>query len=106
MSPTPNPDPDQIGQILKDSAISGALGTLSMVARIILSTDRTSIGYKARRVSLAFIVGFFASMAIRDYITSVSLQFATVGAISYSAPEVCDYIAQYVKKNLKFSVFK
>lgn len=106
MSPPPNPDPEQLSQILKDSAISGALGTLSMVARIILSTDKTSIGYVARRIALAFIVGFFASMAVRDYITSVSLQFAAVGAISYSAPEVCDFIAQHVKKNLRFSIFK
>jgi hypothetical protein len=106
MSPPPNPDPDQLSQILKDSAVSGLLGTLSMIARIILSTDKTSVGYVARRISLAFIVGFFASMAVRDYITSVSLQFAAVGAISYSAPEVCDFVAGYVKKNLKFNPFK
>ena len=106
MSPTPNPDPDQIQQILKDSATSGALGTLAMMARILMSTEKTSIGYVARRIGLAFIVGFFASMVVKDYITSVSLQFAAVGAISYSGPEVCDYVAFYVKQKAEQAIGK
>lgn len=97
MSPAPTPDPQDVSTILKDSAISGALGGLAMVARLMLSTEKASWGYVARRILMASIVGFFASMAVRDYITSVKLQFAVVGALSYAGPEVCDFVLSYLR---------
>jgi len=85
--------------LFKDSAISGALGGVAMVARLLLSNEKQSWGYVARRICIAFIVGFFTSMVIRDYISSVGLQFAAVGALSYAGPEVCDYVLSYVRRS-------
>lgn len=97
MSPPTPPDPQDVNVILKDSAVSGALGGMAMVARLLMSTEKATWGYVARRIIIAFIVGFFASMAVKDYITSVKLQFAAVGALSYAGPEVCDFVLSYVR---------
>ena len=97
MSPPPPADPEDVNALLKDSAVSGALGGMAMVARLLMSTEKATWGYVARRIIIAFIVGFFASMVVKDYISSVKLQFAAVGALSYSAPEVCDFVLSYVR---------
>jgi hypothetical protein len=99
MSPTPVPPPEEIERLLKDSTISGAMGVLAMLARLLMSS-RPSPGYLIRHCIIAFIVGFFGSMLVRDYIQSVSLQFATVGVMSYLAPEMCDFIIINHKKAL------
>jgi hypothetical protein len=98
MSPAPVP-PDDLERILKDSSISGAMGVLAMLARLLMSA-KPSPGYLIRHCIIAFIVGFFGSMLVRDYIQSVSLQFATVGVMSYLAPEMCDFIILNHKKVL------
>jgi hypothetical protein len=97
MSPIPQPNPDEVNQVLADGAKASALGAGAMTARLLLSTEKQSLGYVARRIMVACIVGFFASMVVREYIHSISLQFAAVGALSYAAPEVCDYVLQYIR---------
>ena len=101
MSPAPVPQPDDIERILKDSSISGAMGVLAMLARLLMSS-KPSPGYLIRHCIIAFIVGFFGSMLVRDYIQSISLQFATVGVMSYLAPEMCDFLISNHKRVFKW----
>lgn len=93
MTPPIQPPEDLLG----DGARSAAIGVLAGVARIMLSTEKQTVGYVARRMAVAGIVGFFSSMFVSEYVSSIKLQFCCVGAISYAAPEVCDFVLGAVK---------
>jgi hypothetical protein len=82
---------------MKDGITSAALGAGAMTARLLADRERKSVGYIARRIGIACIIGFFSSMVIREYIHATGLQFAVVGALSYAGPEVCDFVLQYVR---------
>jgi len=97
--PPPN-DPEQINALMKDGAVSAALGAGAMTARLVMSTEKQSVGYVFRRITIACIVGFFSSMVVREYIQAIHLQFAAVGALSYAAPEVADWTLAMVKAKL------
>lgn len=97
MSPPPPNSPEEVNQLVKDGATAAALGAGAMTARLLADQDKKSIGYVARRIGVACIVGFFSSMVIREYIQSTGLQFAAVGALSYAGPEVCDFVLQYIR---------
>jgi hypothetical protein len=98
--PTP-PDPEELNKLLADGAKSAALGAGAMTARILLSTEKQSFGYVARRMGVACIVGFFSSMFVAEYVSSVKLQFCCVAALSYAAPEVCDFTLKIVREKLQ-----
>lgn len=97
MSPPPPSNPEEVNQLVKDGATAAALGAGAMTARLLADQEKKSIGYVARRIGVACIVGFFSSMVVREYIQSTGLQFAAVGALSYAGPEVCDFVLQYVR---------
>ena len=72
-----------------------------MTARLAMSTEKQSLGYVARRITIACVVGFFSSMIVREYIQAIHLQFAAVGAISYAAPEAADWMLAIIRLRLK-----
>jgi hypothetical protein len=97
MTPPIQP-PEDPSSLLGDGARSAAIGVIAGVARIMLSTEKQSVGYVARRMGVAAVVGFFSSMFVGEYVTSVKLQFCCVGALSYAAPEVCDFTLGLVRQ--------
>jgi len=99
--PIQPPDPEDINRLLADGAKSAALGAGAMTARILMSNEKQSFGYVARRMAVACIVGFFSSMFVAEYISSIKLQFCCVAALSYAAPEVCDFTLNIVREKLK-----
>ena len=86
--------------MIRDGATASALGAGAMTARLVMSTEKQSLPYVARRIFVACVVGFFSSMVVKEYISSVNLQFAAVGALSYAAPEVADWTLAMVKTKL------
>ena len=90
-----------MNRLLADGAKSAALGAGAMTARILMSSDKQSFGYVARRMGVACIVGFFSSMFVSEYVSSIKLQFCCVAALSYAAPEVCDFTLNIVREKLK-----
>lgn len=98
MSPTPTPNPDDVSSIFNDGFRSTLFGALAMTARLLLSQEKQTFGYVFRRLVSAMIVAFFASLVVREYISSVSMQFAVVGALAYAGPEVCDFVLRRVLK--------
>ena len=90
-----------MNRLLADGAKSAALGAGAMTARILMSNEKQSFGYVARRMGVACIVGFFSSMFVAEYISSIKLQFCCVAALSYAAPEVCDFTLNIVREKLK-----
>jgi hypothetical protein len=99
--PIQPPDPEDLNKLLTDGAKSAALGAGAMTARILMSNEKQSFGYVARRMGVACIVGFFSSMFVAEYVSSIKLQFCCVAALSYAAPEVCDFTLNIVREKLK-----
>ncbi|CAB5217987.1 hypothetical protein UFOVP201_40 [uncultured Caudovirales phage] len=93
MDPVPLSSNDQF----KDVAVASGLGGLSMIARLLLSTERVSFGWVCRRVLAAAITASIVGLAIQDHVTSVGLKMAIAGASGYAAPEVLDYLILRVR---------
>jgi hypothetical protein len=89
-------DPNANDQI-KDVAVASGLGGLSMIARLLLSTEPVSFGWVCRRILAAAITAAMVGLAIQDHVTSIGLKMAIAGASGYAAPEVLDYLILRVR---------
>ena len=107
MSPPPPPiDPESIPKELKDGVVASTIGALSMAARLLLSTEKQTWGWAARRVMAASIAAVLANYALTDYITSSSLRTAAVGGLAYASPEALDALLRWVKARAEREVEK
>jgi hypothetical protein len=107
MSPPPPPiDPESIPKELKDGVIASTIGALSMAARLLLSTEKQTWGWAARRVMAASIAAVLANYALTDYITSSSLRTAAVGGLAYASPEALDALLRWIKARAEREVEK
>jgi hypothetical protein len=106
MSPPPPIDPESIPKELKDGVVASTIGALSMAARLLLSTEKQTWGWAARRVMAASIAAVLANYALTDYITSSSLRTAAVGGLAYASPEALDALLRWVKARAEREVEK
>jgi hypothetical protein len=107
MSPPPPPiDPESIPKELKDGVVASTIGALSMAARLLLSEEKQTWGWAARRVMAASIAAVLANYALTDYITSSSLRTASVGGLAYASPEALDALLRWVKARAEREVEK
>ena len=104
--PVPPVDSEQTQALVKDGLIASILGGLAMTARLLLSTEPVSPGWVIRRVSAAAITAAIVGYGIQDHISSPGLRMAAVGAAGYAAPEVMDYVLQYIKARGQAEVAK
>ena len=91
-------------QTVKDGVVSGVLGGLAMVARLLLSTEPVTFGWVVRRIFAASITACFVGYGIQDHIQSIPLRMAVVGACGYAAPEITDYVILAIKKRAEKEV--
>jgi hypothetical protein len=106
MSPPPPIDPDSIPKELKDGVLASVIGGMSMAARLLLSTEKQTWGWAARRVIAASIAAVLANYALTDYITSSSLRTAAVGGLAYASPEALDALLRWIKARAEREVEK
>jgi len=98
MSPPPAPiDPESIPKELKDGVVASTIGALSMAARLLLSQEKHTWGWAARRVMAASITAAIAGYALTEYISSPGLRMGAIGALAYSSPEALDALLRAVK---------
>ena len=90
MSPPPPFNPEDIPREARDGFVASIIGALAMSSRLLLSEDKQTWGWVARRVGAASITAVLANYALTDYITSSSLRTAAVGGLAYAAPEILD----------------
>jgi hypothetical protein len=107
MSPPPAPiDPESIPKELKDGVVAGTIGAMSMAARLLLSTEKHTWSWVARRVCAASLTAAIAGYALTDYISSPGLRMGAIGALSYSSPEALDALLRWVKARAEREVEK
>jgi len=98
MSPPPAPiDPESIPKELKDGVVASTIGAFSMAARLMLSDEKHTWGWVARRVMVASLVACLSGYVLVEYISSPGLRMGAIGALSYASPEVLDALLRAVK---------
>ena len=75
------------------------IGAAAMLARILMSQEKVSIGWVVRRMFFAGVTACLVGWATDGYLTSQGLRFAAVGLAGYAAPEVADFALAYLRKN-------
>ena len=74
------------------------IGAAAMLARILMSQEKVSIGWVMRRMFFAGVTACLVGWATDGYLTSQGLRFAAVGLAGYAAPEVADFALSYLRK--------
>jgi hypothetical protein len=90
-------DPESIPKELKDGVIAATIGAFSMASRLMLSDEKHSLGWVARRVMVAAGVACMSGYVLVEYIASPGLRMGAIGALSYASPEVLDALLRAVK---------
>ena len=90
-------DPESIPKEVRDGVVASVIGGLSMCARLLLSTEKQTWGWVARRVLAAAITAVVVGYAVQDYISSPGLRMGAIGAVSYASPEALDALLRWVK---------
>jgi hypothetical protein len=99
-------NPEDIPKEAREGFVAGIIGAMAMTARLLLSQDKQTWGWAARRVTAASITAVLTNYAAQDYITSSSLRTAAVGALSYASPEALDALLRWVKARAEREVEK
>ena len=99
-------NPEDIPKEAREGFVAGIIGAMAMTARLLLSQDKQTWGWAARRVAAASITAVLTNYAVQDYITSSSLRTAAVGALSYASPEALDALLRWVKARAEREVEK
>ena len=99
-------DPESIPKELRDGVLASVIGGLSMAARLLLSTEKHTWSWAARRVIAASIAAVLANYALTDYIISNSLRTAAVGGLAYASPEALDALLRWIKARAEREVEK
>jgi hypothetical protein len=99
-------DPESIPKELKDGIVAATIGAFSMAARLLLSEEKHSWGWVARRVMAASITAAVAGYALTDYIASPGLRMGAIGALAYASPEALDAMLRAIKARAEREVEK
>jgi hypothetical protein len=99
-------NPEDIPKEAREGFVAGIIGAMAMTARLLLSQDKQTWGWAARRVTAASITAVLTNYAAQDYITSSSLRTAAVGALSYASPEALDALLRWIKNRADREVEK
>jgi hypothetical protein len=99
-------DPESIPKELKDGVVAATIGAFSMAARLLLSEEKHSWGWVARRVMAASITAAVAGYALTEYIASPGLRMGAIGALAYASPEALDAMLRAIKARAEREVEK
>jgi hypothetical protein len=90
-------NPEDIPKEAREGFVAGIIGAMAMTARLLLSEDRQTWAWVARRVCAASITAVMANYGLADYITSDSMRTAAVGGLAYASPEALDALLRAIK---------
>jgi hypothetical protein len=99
-------DPESIPHAIKDGVLASVIGGMAMVARLLLSDEKHSWAWVARRVAAASLTAVIVDAAAQGYISSPGLRIGAVGAVAYCAPEALDALLRWVKARAEREVDK
>ena len=95
--PTP-PTPEEIPVSFRDVGFGILIGSASWLIRYICSTEKQSLGFIARRMTIAGLTSLLVGMATKGYFNSEAIGFAAAGCAGYASPELVDYALSRLRK--------
>lgn len=95
--PTP-PTPEEIPVSFRDVGFGVIIGSASWLIRYLCSTEKQSLGFIARRTTIAGLTSLLVGMATKGYFNSEAIGFAAAGCAGYASPELVDYALSRLRK--------
>lgn len=95
------PNPDEIPVSLRDVSIGLTIGAASWLVRYFCSTEKHSLGYIARRTSVAGLTSLLVGLATQSYFANAGLGYAAAGMAGYASPELVDAGLAWIRRQGK-----
>jgi hypothetical protein len=99
-------DPESIPKEVRDGFVASIIGGMAMAARLLLSEEKHSWGWYARRCAAASLTAVLVNAGVTDHIASTGMRIGTVGVCSYCAPEALDALLRWFKARAEREVEK
>lgn len=97
-------DPESLPPELKDGIIASVLGGLGMAARLLLEEREMTIGWVIRQTCAASLVALFAGFFLQEHVQSIALRYSLLGLIGWSAPQVAEKAASWLRSRMDSQV--
>jgi len=82
----------------RDVGFGILIGSASWLIRYLCSTEKQSLGFIARRMTIAGLTSLLVGMATKGYFNSEAIGFAAAGCAGYASPELVDYALSRLRK--------
>lgn len=89
---------------IRQGIIASILGMAAMIARLLMSTDKATIGYIARSSVAAGLTAYFVNQASRSYVEQENLRVFICGVAGFASPEILSYGLAWVKAKMQGKV--
>ena len=91
-------------EAVRQGIIASILGMAAMIARLLMSTDKASIGYIARSSVAAGLTAYFVNQASRSYVEQENLRVFICGVAGFASPEILSYGLAWLKAKMQGKV--
>ena len=93
-------DPNDGDKLAQEAMRFLPIGAAAMLARILMSQEKVSFGWVARRMFFAAVTACLVGWATDGYLQSPGLRFAAVGLAGYAAPEIADFALAKLRQRM------
>lgn len=91
-------------EAVRQGIIASILGMAAMIARLLMSTDKASLGYIARSSVAAGLTAYFVNQASRSYVEQENLRVFICGVAGFASPEILSYGLAWLKAKMQGKV--
>lgn len=106
MSPVPASGLETVtsDEAVRQGIIASLLGVLAMLARLLMSTDKASIGYIFRSSVAAGLTAYFVNEGSRSYVEEENIRVFICGVAGFASPEILSYGLGWLKLKMQGKV--
>ena len=91
-------------EAIRQGIIASILGMAAMIARLLMSTDKASLGYIARSSVAAGLTAYFVNQASKSYVEQENMRVAICGVAGFASPEILSYGLAWLKAKMQGKV--
>lgn len=91
-------------EAVRQGIIASILGMAAMIARLLMSTDKASLGYIARSSVAAGLTAYFVNQASKSYVEQENLRVFICGVAGFASPEILSYGLSWLKAKMQGKV--
>jgi hypothetical protein len=88
-------------EAIRQGIIASILGMSAMVARLLMSTDKQSLGSIARSSLAAGLTAYFVNQASKSYVEQENLRVFICGVAGFASPEILSFGLAWVKAKMQ-----